>query len=133
MAKAKKKSGDDIELVIPDVLRDQAMPRFQDGRGSDKYPLLLSLLSPVYDDKGRLTWESAKITFTVKTGFLKATIVCPTRQCQTTVTLASVVDCWDTLEQAIGTGELTWEETYDRIKEEQKLLKAAKKELAKKP
>jgi len=133
MATRKKKTGDEIEIVIPEVLKKQEMPTFQDPDGSESYPTLLSLMSPVHDDRGRLTWEAAKISLTVKSGFLRATIACPTRQCQATITLHSVCGCWDAIEKALIAGELQWEETYDRVKEDLKLLKAAKKEMAKKP
>lgn len=87
-----------------------------DDEAAQQWPLLIEMLLPKYDDKGRLTREAGILSIKVDGPVFRVSMICPSEEGQTVMTLSSIVGLLDQLEVILNDPRTVWTKTFDSKK-----------------
>lgn len=84
----------------------------QDDEATKEWPILMELLLPKYDHKGRMTRESGTLSVRCEGSLFRITITCPTEDAQASMDYHQLVDILTTVERWLLTGKANWAPTW---------------------
>lgn len=77
-----------------------------------EWPVLMELLLPRYDLKGRMTRESGSLSVRCEGSLFRVTITCPTEDAQASMDTDGLIDLLTRIEQWLLTGRANWAPTW---------------------
>ncbi len=113
-------NGDEAPAVH-DYLKRVTPARLHDSLLEAKYPLLAEYLLPRYDGRKMLRQE-ARLAITVVRAEWLATIDMPTEKTSGTLSIASLVNLLETLEDGLSGDLFAWDDNYKKRKAELRRL-----------
>jgi hypothetical protein len=92
-----------------------------DPEAVKRWPTLTSLLNPVWKD-AECVRQSGYLRMRLVGGYYLVTVVCPTEQLETTVTLDTLVDLNDSIESAVCNPRCVWLPTFEATKKSRQVI-----------
>lgn len=124
MAKKKSKDAAPVPEFAP-IFKSLSALVPEDEEAEKRWPYLMSVLLPRYDDAGRLTRESGRLTITCKGTSFCVGIAAPTEG-YTGAVMVHSLDAWmDTVEAAIAGNAVVWVTDFQQEKRARQRLKEA--------
>lgn len=109
------------EIVTAPILAGLNGKVMHDPQGLDKYPVLSSLLHPIWKD-GNCVRQSGTMRVSLIGGYFIVCVSCPTEQVETRVTLESLVNMIDLVEAAVRDPRATWLPTFAATKKTRQVV-----------
>lgn len=95
-----------------------------DDQSAKQWPVLMSLLMPKFNDKGKYTREPGVLSVRIDGSVFRISVVCPTDGVQTVLELTSLFDLFTQIEQHVSRSSTVWVPTYDAKKRAGQKLKS---------
>ena len=109
------------EIVTAPILAGLNGKVMHDPQGMDKYPVLSSLLHPIWKE-GVCVRQSGTMRVSLVGGYFIVCVSCPTEQVETRVTLDTLVDLIGRVEESVRDPRATWLPTFAATKKTRQVV-----------